>query len=251
VATTSDPYGTLGAAYAVRRRPDPRIADLIRAALGDARSVLNVGAGTGSYEPRARLVAAVEPSAVMISQRPATAAPVVRGAAENLPFADQTFDAALAILTVHHWASASAGLAELRRVAGRQVVLTWDQAIFAQFWLIKDYLPQIAEHERGLACLAVVCDELTRNGGGVTTYEVLVPGDCVDGFLGAYWRRPEAYLDPAVRTSLSSVALLDQHVVTTACRRLAADLASGRWHERHGHLLDRHDADLGYRLVVT
>ncbi|HEY3976685.1 MAG TPA: class I SAM-dependent methyltransferase [Streptosporangiaceae bacterium] len=246
-----DPYRTLGNSYATRRRPDPRIARLIGAALGDARTIVNVGAGTGSYEPADRRVTAVEPSAVMIAQRPAGAAPVMQGAAECLPFADQTFDAALAVLTVHHWASAAAGLAELRRVARRQVVLTWDPQVFARFWVVADYLPEIAERESTLACLAAVSRELARGGQQVTVREVPVPGDCVDGFLGAYWRRPQAYLSAATRAAMSSIALLDQGQVTAAAGRLAADLTSGRWHKRHGHLLARSELDLGYRLVAT
>lgn len=251
MTAAGDPYAVLGNAYAIRRRPDPRIAGLISAALGDARTVVNVGAGAGSYEPGDRRVAAVEPSPVMIRQRPAAAAPAVQGRAESLPFADQSFDAALAVLTVHHWASAPAGLAELRRVAGRQLVLTWDQEIFAGFWLVRDYLPEIAEHEKPLACLAVVRAELARGRREVTTRDVPVPADCTDGFLGAYWRRPQAYLDPAIRASMSGLALLDAGAVTAASRRLAADLASGRWHARHGHLLGRPELDLGYRLVAT
>jgi SAM-dependent methyltransferase len=251
MTAATDPYAVLGASYASRRRPDPRIASLIRAALGDARTVVNVGAGTGSYEPPGRRVAAVEPSEVMIGQRPAAAAPVVRGSAETLPFADQAFDAALAVLTVHHWASAAAGLAELRRVARRQVVLTWDPAVFAEFWLVRDYLPQVAEHDRTLACLAVISGELARGGNELVITQVPVPGDCTDGFLGAYWRRPEAYLDPPVRAAMSGVALLSQDAVAAASRRLAGDLASGRWHERHGHLLKRGELDLGYRLVTA
>jgi SAM-dependent methyltransferase len=244
-----DPYRTLGASYAARRRPDPRVARLIDTALGDARTVINVGAGTGSYEPAGREVTAVEPSAVMIAQRPAGGAPVVQGTAECLPFPDQAFDAALAVLTVHHWESAAAGLAELRRVARRQVVLTWDPQVFARFWLVADYLPEIAERERSLACLAVVSRELGRGGHDVTVREVPVPVDCVDGFLGAYWRRPEAYLSPAIRAAMSGIALLDPATVTAATDRLAADLATGRWHARQGHLLERTSLDLGYRLV--
>jgi SAM-dependent methyltransferase len=251
VTMTSDPYAALGTAYATRRRPDPRIAGVIRAALGGARTVLNVGAGTGSYEPWDRRVVALEPSTVMIRQRPPAAAPVVRGTAESLPFADQAFDAALAILTVHHWASAPAGLAELSRVARQQVVLTWDPAVRDGFWLVRDYLPAIAEHERSLACLPVVQAGLARGRREVITCDVPVPGDCADGFLGAYWRRPEAYLDPAIRAAMSGIALLDAGVVAAGCGRLAADLASGRWHSRHGYLLGRPELDLGYRLVAT
>jgi SAM-dependent methyltransferase len=251
VSTPADPYATLGNCYAMRRRPDPRIGRHIHAALGDASTVLNVGAGTGSYEPAVGQVVAVEPSPVMIAQRPATAAPVVRAVAERLPFPGQAFDAGLALLTVHHWASAPAGLAELRRVTRRQVVLTWDQAVTAGFWLVRDYLPQIAERERTMACLEVVARELGRASGDLVIRPVPVPHDCVDGFLGAYWRRPGAYLRPAVRAAMSGIALLDQDVVTVACRRLAADLASGRWHDRNGHLLDQPEYDIGYRLVLT
>ena len=248
---TADPYLVLGSSYACRRRPEPRIASQIRAALGTARTVVNIGAGTGSYEPAGLTVAAVEPSPVMISQRPPGSAPVVRGYAEALPFADRRFDAALAVLTVHHWRSAAAGLAEMRRVASLQVVLTWDPAVFARYWLVQDYLPQIAEHERGLACLSEVSKELARGGRPPEVSPVLVPADCADGFLGAPWRRPEAYLDPGVRASMSGIALLDPAVVTAAVSRLASDLASGRWHARHGGLLERTELDLGYRLVVA
>jgi SAM-dependent methyltransferase len=250
MTAADDPYAALGTGYSVGRRPDPRVAELIDAARGDARTVLNVGAGTGSYEPRDRLVTAVEPSVTMIGQRPAAAAPVVRGVAERLPFADQSFDAALAILTVHHWADAPAGLAELRRVSRRQVVLTWDPEILARFWLVREYLPQVAEHEGRLAGLAAVTAGLA-GGRELRTVVVPVPGDCTDGFLGAFWRRPRAYLDPAVRASMSGLALLDAEVVAAAHARLAADLVSGRWRERHRHLLSRPELDLGYRLVTA
>jgi SAM-dependent methyltransferase len=246
-----DPYATLGDSYSLQRRPDPRIGRHIHAALGAASTVLNVGAGTGSYEPAAGRVVAVEPSPVMIAQRPATAAPVVRAVAEHLPFPSQSFDAGLALLTVHHWVNPPAGLAELRRVTRRQVVLTWDQQITAEFWLVRDYLPQIAELDRTLACLTVVARELAHGTDDLIIRPVPVPHNCVDGFLGAYWRRPETYLRPAVRAAMSGIALLDQDVVTAACRRLYADLATGRWHDRNGHLLDRTEYDIGYRLVLT
>lgn len=247
----TDPYSVLGISYAANRQPDPRIAVQIRAALGGSRTLVNVGAGTGSYEPGDLRVVAVEPSPVMIGQRPQRAAPAVRAMAEHLPFPDDAFDGALAILTVHHWRSAVAGLSELRRVARRQVVLTWDPEVTSRFWLVTDYLPQIPSHERGLACLQVVRTELARDGARVDVREVRVPGDCTDGFLGAYWRRPDAYLLPQTRAAISSVSLIDQRVVHSAMRELAADLASGRWHERHGDLLGRTELDLGYRLVVA
>jgi len=248
-------YSTLAVDYANVRRPDPRIGAQLVAALGSARTVLNVGAGTGSYEPADVRLTAVEPSAVMIGQRPASAAPAVRAMAEQLPFPDDAFDAALAVLTVHHWRSASAGLAELRRVARTQVVFTWDPEITSRFWLLTDYLPQIPAHERGLACLDAVCSGLRAPGPGasgdteVSVQPVLVPADCTDGFLGAYWRRPEAYLRPQVRAAISSLSLIDQDEVRAAMRRLAADLASGRWQDRHADLLTRTELDLGYRIV--
>ncbi|WET83164.1 methyltransferase domain-containing protein [Amycolatopsis sp. QT-25] len=247
----SDPYVELGRGYVRSRRPDPRIAAAVTAALGDARSVVNVGAGAGSYEPEDRDVVAVEPSWRMIAQRPAAAAPAVRACAEELPFPDGAFDAALAVLTVHHWTDVTAGLAELRRVSRRQVIVTWDQAVFARFWLVRNYLPEIAEHESRLACLDRVVEELGSAGSTPTVTPLPVPADCVDGFLGAYWRRPEAYLSERVRAGMSGVALLDQDVVATAVERLRADLADGHWHRHHVGLLGRTELDLGYRLVTA
>jgi SAM-dependent methyltransferase len=247
----TDPYAVLGISYAARRQPDPRIAAVIRAALGPARTVVNVGAGAGSYEPPDVRLVAVEPSPVMVAQRPGHAAPAVRARAEQLPFPDDAFDAALAVLTVHHWRSAVGGLAELRRVSGRQVVLTWDPEVTSRFWLLTEYLPQIPALERGLACLDAVCAGLRPGGGKVSVHPVLVPADCTDGFLGAYWRRPEAYLQPAVRAAISSLSRIDQDEVRAAMARLAADLASGRWEDRHRDLTTRAELDLGYRLVVA
>lgn len=240
-------YDRLGRGYAHRRRPDPRIARVLHAALGDARRVLDVGAGAGSYEPADRDVVAVEPSRVMIAQRMPDAAPVVRAVAGELPFADGVFDAAMAILTVHHWPDPARGLAELRRVARRIVVLTWQPEVSAAAsWLVRDYLPEVAIAERDLATLAHVVAGLP----GSAIEEVLVPHDCSDGFFGAYWRRPEAYLDADVRAAISGFARIDAAVLERALARLAADLASRRWHERHAELGARDALDLGYRLVV-
>ncbi|MFA1550571.1 class I SAM-dependent methyltransferase [Actinomadura chokoriensis] len=246
-----DPYRTIGIGYARHRRPDARIARQIVRALGNAESVLNVGAGAGSYEPRGRRVTAVEPSSVMIAQRPPGAAPVVRARAESLPFPDRSFDAAMAILTVHHWRDAPAGLAEMRRVSGRQIVLTWDPAISARFWLVREYLPEITAAESRLASLDVVRTEFERQGARVDVVPVPVPADCTDGFLAAYWRRPASYLDPGVRAAVSALAKLDRDRVGRAMERLSADLSSGRWHERHADLLGTGTLDAGYRLVTA
>ena len=241
-------YDTIGRGYADVRRPDPRIAALITAALGDVMSVLNVGAGAGSYEPAGRRVVAVEPSEVMVRQRPAAAAPVVRGVAEALPFGDGCFDAAMAILTVHHWTDPERGLAELRRVSRRQVVLTWDDAVTADYWLLRDYLPEVRRMEADYPTLAQIRAAL---GAGARVTAVPIPHDCTDGMLAAYWRRPEAYLDAAVQEGISALAFLPTGVRRAGLARLAADLGSGEWTRRHGQLLDLDTLDVGYRLVVA
>ncbi|MGH3421018.1 MAG: class I SAM-dependent methyltransferase, partial [Streptosporangiaceae bacterium] len=187
-------YDTIGATYTVTRRTEPRIAEQVWAALGDARTVLNVGAGTGSYEPPDRDVTAVEPSAVMRAQRPAGAAPCVAATAESLPFEDQSFDAAMAFATIHHWRDPIAGLREMRRVARRVVVFTKDFSDRDLFWLDRDYLPEYAGLLADRPSLAEQVREL-----GARTEPVLIPWDCADGFFEAYWRRPEAYLDEQVR----------------------------------------------------
>ena len=240
-------YDEIGATYTATRRTEPRIAAQIWAALGDARTVLNVGAGTGSYEPADRDVTAVEPSAVMRAQRPAGAAPCVAAAAERLPFEDQSFDAAMAIATVHHWPDPVAGLRELRRVARRVVVFTCDtteESWRGRFWLTRDYLPEVAASRVGLAT------ELARTIGA-DLEPVLVPWDCADGFFEAYWRRPEAYLDEAVRRGISVWSRVGPPAEQRAVRTLRADLASGRWAERNSSLLELDAADLGLRLLVA
>jgi SAM-dependent methyltransferase len=241
-------YERIGKGYAERRRPDPRwVAQIHRALAGDT-SVLNVGAGSGSYEPVDRMVVALEPSEVMIGQRSPDAAPVVRGRAEQLPFAAATFDAALAVLTVHHWGDPEAGLGEMRRVAAKQVIVTWDPEFFASaFWLVRDYLPEAGHREQGLATLSTVLQCL----GNAATAPLPVPFDCTDGFFAAYWRRPHAYLDERVRNAISGLALLDQGVVQRAMRRLATDIDDGTWYERYSELAGLEQLDVGYRLVVA
>jgi SAM-dependent methyltransferase len=243
---SATPYDSIGVGYSAFRRPDARIAAALRAALGPARSVLDVGSGTGSYEPAVRDVVAVEPSLEMILQRPAGAAPVARALAEALPFRRGTFDAAIAVLTLHHWADHDAGLRELARVSRRQIVLTWDPHLFARFWLVADYLPEIATHEYGLATAEAVPGVLNV----VETVPVPVPADCSDGFCGAYWRRPRSYLDPVARNAISAFSSCDRASVENAMARLAEDIETGRWLETYEHLLSLDQLDLGYRMLV-
>lgn len=210
--------------------------------------MLNVGAGAGSYEPPERRVVAVEPSPVMLAQRPRDAAPAVRACAEALPFADSTFDAVMAVLTVHHWADRPGGLTECARVArARVVLLTWDPAATG-FWLVRDYLPEVLAVDRQRFPSMAAYQEAFGRDARVEVSAVPIPHDCLDGFLGAFWARPAAYLDAAVRAGISAFR---QPGTETGLARLRADLASGTWHTRFGHLLARGELDLGYRLVVV
>ena len=242
-------YDTIGATYTVTRRTEPRIAARVWAALGDARTVLNVGAGTGSYEPPGRDVIAVEPSALMRAQRPASAAPCVAAVAESLPFKDQSFDAAMAFSTVHHWQDPIAGLREMRRVARRVVVFTIDASgtgWHRRFWLTRDYLPEAAD-------LLVGRPSLTEQARaiGARIEPVPIPWDCADGFFEAYWRRPEAYLDEHVRRGVSVWARVGTRAEQRAVRGLRDDLASGRWTERNRDLAALDAAELGLRLLIA
>jgi SAM-dependent methyltransferase len=237
-------YDTIGINYAELRKPDPRIAAMIHAALGSARTVLNVGAGTGSYEPADKDVTAVDPSLEMIRQRRTYAASVIQGRAEELPFADRSFDAAMAVLTVHHWSDQGQGLRELRRVTrGPVVILTYDPA-FKHFWL-GDYIPELIVLDE--AQMPTI-DMYEHCLGPVTIAPVPIPHDCTDGFLCAYWRRPEAYLDKRVRSAISSFWKVGD--VSVGMERLARELRTGEWRERYGDLLTVDALDLGYRLVV-
>jgi SAM-dependent methyltransferase len=242
-------YDASRAAYAVTRRTDPRIAAVVERALGDARTVVNVGAGTGSYESPERVVTAVEPSATMRAQRPAGASEAIDARAEALPFDDSSMDAATAILTLHHWEDPLAGLRELRRVArGPVVVLTFDPDASESFWLVRDYLPELAAVDR--ARFPTIAATVEALGGG-TVDRVPIPHDCRDGFLGAFWRRPERYLEPAVRPGISTFAEIDLAVLEPALARLRNDVDSGAWRRRYGGLLSRDELDVGYRLVVS
>ncbi len=246
--TSAQLYDTIGATYTETRRTEPRIAARIWAALGDARTVLNVGAGTGSYEPPDRRVLAVEPSALMRSQRLPDAAPCLAGSAENLPFGDKSFDAAMAVATVHHWQDPIAGMREMRRVARRVVVLTADLSDPDRFWLTRDYLPELAQAFKAgvLGSLTVLARAI-----GARMEPVLIPWDCADGFYEAYWRRPEAYLDEDVRRGISTWTKVGPDVEQRAVHRLRDDLASGRWADRNRDLLDLDVAELGLRLLVA
>jgi SAM-dependent methyltransferase len=242
-------YDRIGRDYASYRKPDPRVASAIRAALGDVRSVLNVGAGAGSYEPRDCDVIAVEPSLEMIRQRAPGAAPAVQGSAEHLPFDAGAFDATLAILTLHHWTDLAAGLRELQRVARERVVLlVFDPYCpgFEQFWLVRDYFPEIAAYDRTIAPSLV---ELQVALGPLELRPLPIPHDCSDGFAGAYWRRPARYLDPGARAAISSFRAVPD--ARPALERLQADIDSGRWAGRNSELLARGELDLGYRLVIA
>ena len=242
-------YDAIGATYTVTRRTEPRIAAQVWAALGDARTVLNVGAGTGSYEPPDRHVTAVEPSAVMRAQRPAGAAPCVAAAAERLPFGNQSFDAAMAFATIHHWPDPIAGLHELRRVARRVVVFTHETNEadwLGRFWLTRDYLPEAADLLAGRPPLA----ELARVIGA-RVEPVPIPWDCADGFFEAYWRRPGAYLNDSVRQGMSVWSTVGPEAEQRAVRHLGIDLASGRWAERNRDLAGLDAAELGLRLLVA
>lgn len=247
-------YDTIGVGYSALRRPDPRISAAIDAALGDAASVGNVGAGTGSYEPIGRRVIAVEPSEVMMRQRPAGAASCVQGSAECLPLESNSVDAAMTVLSLHHWADLPRGLSEMARVARKRLVLlTWvpDAPDAAAFWLTEEYIPEILEHDRtifpGGAALVAMLKCAVGPASNVRMTPLPIPHDCVDGMLCAYWRRPEAYLREDVRGAISSFARIH---AGPGLERLRADLASGDWNARHRRLLELDALDLGYRIVT-
>jgi SAM-dependent methyltransferase len=238
-------YDTIGINYSELRKPDPRVAAVIENALGTAETILNVGAGTGSYEPPGRQVVALEPSLQMIRQRGANAARVIQGCAEELPFKDDSFDASMATLTVHHWTDKERGLREMRRVTrGRIVLLTFDPS-HRGAWLT-EYLPEL-----------VALDELQMPGmpdyerwlGPVQISPVPIPHDCTDGFLHAYWRRPAAYLDARIRSGSSAFRSIKN--AEEGLTRLQEDLDSGEWERRHSELLTLDVYDVGYRLIVS
>lgn len=241
-------YDRIGGGYATTRRGDPRIAAAIADALGDARSVVNVGAGTGSYEPTDREVLAVEPSATMIAQRPPGSAPAIQASAEALPLEDQSFDAAMAVNTLQHWTDVRAGLRELRRVARKRIVIfLWHAAVGTPFWLMKEYFPSIDRSKRISAIVSTIEEELPS----VTAHRFCLPRDCSDGVGTAYWGRPEMYLDEEVRRNISNFALADAGEIAKGLARLRSDLASGEWDRRHGSLRTLSELDLGHRILIA
>jgi SAM-dependent methyltransferase len=239
------PYDTIGRGYSSYRLPDPRIAAQLESALGDAVSILNVGAGVGSYEPVDRAVTALEISQVMIDQRPPDAAPVVRGEAELLPFDDDCFDAVMGVLTLHHWRDKAAGLREAVRVARKRVVLFSWVGYTNRFWLF-DYFPEIESIDSHI--FPSVERIASVSGCAVQQIVVPIPADCSDGFMCAWWRRPEAYLDPGVRGAISTFSKLDN--VTPRLEQLQRDISSSRWQQRYADLLQRQYMDYGYRVLV-
>jgi SAM-dependent methyltransferase len=241
-------YDTIGVGYTATRRADPRIAQPILRALDGVASVVNVGAGAGAYEPPSTVLA-IDPSPVMLEQRPPGLAPAVLGRAEALPLEDASVEAALGVLTIHHWDDVDRGLAELRRVATRRVVLLhWDREVMERFWLY-EYFPESVTLHRGRY---VPFSRIAAGLGAPLHIEpVPIPWDCTDGFAAAYWRRPEAYLDATVRAGISSLAQLDRAALAAGVARLQEDLASGAWQSRFASLLSLASLDCGYRLVVA
>jgi SAM-dependent methyltransferase len=250
-SSDSPRYERIGHQYARTRREDPRLAALIHAALGDASSVVNVGAGTGLYEPRDRHVVAIEPSDVMAAQRPRSLAPAVRARARALPLRDQSVDAAMALLTIHHWDDErERGVRELRRVARDAVVIvTYDPAVSGRMWLMADYLPEVAELD---VTIFPAVDLIAAWLGGVTQVTpVPVPRDTVDWTLGSFWAHPERVLDPVARAATSGFARMPADVVARVEREVERDLASGAWDARHGRLRGLDELDVGLRLIVN
>ena len=243
-------YDLIGERYRRGRQQDPRIASRISSALGNAAPVLNVGAGGGSYEPYDRRVVAVEPSAVMIAQRVPGAAPAIQAVAEQLPFPDKSFGAAMGVLTVHHWSDRARGLAEMKRVTRGPVVLFTRDPRAVPTWWLHHYFPATKRLE---ASWEVRFDELARLLGvrDLETINVPIPADCADGFNAAYWRRPRAFLDPRVWRQMSALALIPDADRERGIHALRTDLDTGEWDRRWGHLLVLDELDLGYRVVIS
>lgn len=239
-------YDKIGKDYALGRHTDPRLAAQIHAAIGPFESLLNVGAGTGNYEPMGDKLTAVDPSAAMIAQRSSGTAPAIQASAERLPFPERHFSHAMCVLSMHHWQDRQAAFAELARVVReRLVVVTWDPAE-KPFWLTRDYFPEIIAIDRQIFPPIAEFETAFRR---VRVAPLPIPADCIDGFTGAFWRRPDAYLLPEVRAKMSTFARIRREREGVAA--LEADLASGAWREANASLLELPDLDIGYRLVVV
>lgn len=244
-------YDTIGRGYSQTRREDPQLRFRIHAALGDARTVLNVGAGTGSYEPDDRYVLAVEPSDVMAAQRPREMPPAIRAEAGALPLRDGAVDAAMAILTIHHWdEQQERGVRELRRVTqGPVVILTYDPTVSGEMWLMRDYLHEVAELDRGIFPTP---DQIAAwLGGEIKVEPIPIPDDTPDWTLGSFWAHPERVLDQSARNATSGFARMPAHVVDRVVNAVTHDLQTGAWDQRHGHLRQTHELDVGLRLITT
>ncbi len=242
-------YEDYGESYAAGRSTDPRIEARVHAALGDARTILNVGAGTGSYEPSDRYVLAVEPSAAMRAQRPRHLAPAIRAQAEDLPFDDGAVDASMAVLTIHQWQDLGKGLREMQRVTrGPVVILTFDAEALNKFWL-NDYIPDLIRHaQKRYPKIRRIREYL---GPRVDVQNVPVPIDCTDGFVESYYGRPERLLDPAVRRAQSSWGFVDPEDERDAIAGLRRDLDSRKWDDRYGKLRDTKEYEGALRLVIA
>lgn len=238
-------YDTEGKTYAIGRRNDARIASQLWQKLNPGQSLLNIGAGAGSYEPVDTDLVALEPSTTMIRQRPEASACCVQGCAEQLPFANHSFDQVMTILSMHHWPDQATAFREIRRVCKQRfVALTWDPAC-EPFWLTRDYFPEIIAMDRQIF---PSMDTLREYFPHVQIETVAIPWDCQDGFFAAFWRRPEAYLDPQVRACMSTFGRLEN--VDAQISRLAQDLSSGQWYEKNKELMNRNALDAGYRLLI-
>ena len=238
-------YDTIGTQYSEYRQADERIATALFTHIDQGKSIVNLGAGVGAYEPNETNVVAVEPSRIMISQRPENGSPVVQACAEYLPFRDNAFDVATAFLTIHHWSDIAKGLQEARRVAKEKLVLLTWVGFVEDFWLL-DYLPQINEIDEPFF---PSIEQLERQLNAVRVVPLPIPHDCTDGFLCAYWRRPHAYLDKNVRSAISTFSRITD--ANAGLVRLEKDLESGRWHQQYGHILNQKSMDFGYRIIVS
>lgn len=247
--TQGHPYDDIGGEYTAARRADPRIATRIHEALGDAHSVANVSAGAGAYEPPDREVLPIEASERMIAQRSPRLPRAIFGHPESLPLSSDSVDAAMACLTLHSWTDWRIGLQELRRVARKRVVIfTYDHSYGEHFWLLRDYLPKLGRLDS--ARFPAIAEQRAATGEEVRIESVPIPHDCVDSVLGAYWRRPSAYLDRRVRADISTFRLPGAGRLLEGLDRLAEDLRTSRWEKRNSDLLGREELDLGYRLLV-